>query len=261
MSIGNALYQGRVRHTRVTPRNVSLQHSCFWLTIDVDRIDATTKALTVLSRNAFNILGFYDRDFGDRSDLSLRAQIERHLLRVNIDVSPEKIILFCMPRVLGYGFNPISLYFCLDEDGAPIAIVYEVHNTFGQRHSYVAKVVGKSRLIEQTADKNFYVSPFMDMDLRYKFKLLVTDKKLSLAISAANEHGPVIFTSLNAKRSALTNKNLLKAWYTHPLLSAKVITAIHFHALRLWLKGIKLRLRPPPPSNPASVGRTGRPAS
>lgn len=259
MSIDTALYQGIVRHTRVNPRKLALRHRCFWLALDVDRIDLVAKRLAILSRNAFNILSVNDGDFGDGSVRPLRSQIEKHIGSAGINARPAKIILFGMPRVLGYGFNPICLYFCLSETDAPMAIVYEVHNTFGERHSYVAAVKNASSMIEQTAEKAFYVSPFMDMDMRYRFKLVLSDKRLSLSINASNVQGPVIFTSLHADRSELTSGSLFKAWVSHPLLSLKVITAIHFHALRLWFKGIKLRLRPPPPVNPATIGKTGKP--
>lgn len=114
-----------------------------------------------------------------------------------------------MPRVLGYGFNPISLYFCSDAADNLQAIIYEVHNTFGQRHSYVVPVESEDQLIIHTANKAFYVSPFMDMELSYKFKVGVRDNKLLLAISASNDAGPVLFTSLKADQKTLTNQSLL----------------------------------------------------
>ena len=256
MDMETALYTGYVRHTRVSQRKVSLRHKCFWISMDVDHIDAIVSKLSILSRGRFNILGFYDRDYGDGSGSPLREQIEQHLALAGIEGKPARIVLFSMPRVLGYGFNPISLYFCMDETGAPMAIVYEVHNTFGQRHSYVVRVDQDSETIEQTAGKAFYVSPFMDMDLSYKFRIVLTAAKFNLAISAYKQENPVIFTSLHARRSDLDNWNLMKVWVTHPLLTIKVIAAIHFHALRLWLKGIKLRLRPAPPSVPVTIGET-----
>jgi DUF1365 family protein len=256
MSMETALYTGYVRHTRVSQRKLSLHHRCFWVSLDVDRIDEIVSKLSILSHGRFNILGIYDRDYGDGSDRPLREQIEQHLTTAGIESRAAKIVLFSMPRVLGYGFNPISLYFCMDETGAPAAIVYEVHNTFGQRHSYVARVEQDSETIVQSAGKTFYVSPFMDMDLSYKFRIVITAGKFNLAISAYQQDKPVIFTSLHARRSELDNCNLLKAWIAHPLLTVKVIAAIHFHALRLWLKGIKLRLRPAPPSVPVTIGET-----
>lgn len=260
MTLDPGLYHGVVRHTRVKPRKLSLRHRCFWLALDIDRLAETTSKLRVLSYNKNNILSFFDRDHGDGGDLNLRTQIEEILSRGGIYGKPEKIILFCMPRVLGYGFNPISLYFCYGEAGALQAIVYEVHNTFGQRHSYVAQVAGGNGPIIQTANKTFYVSPFMDMELAYKFKLEIRGEQLLLAISARDSAGPVIFTSLKASGKTLTNRSLMLAWIAHPLLTVKVIVAIHFHAARLWIKGMKIRLRPPPPKHAATIGQPGKPS-
>lgn len=258
MQVGSGIYSGHVRHTRIKPRRFSLRHACFWLALDLDRIAETADRHWNLSHNRFNILSFYDRDHGVGSPENLREQITAMVANAGVQEPPERIILFCMPRVLGYGFNPLSLYFCHDENDVLTAIVYEVHNTFGERHSYVAVVDPCETVVQQSAEKTFYVSPFMDMDLRYAFKLNATPERLSLAINAGDSDGPVIFTSVHADRRDITSGALLTAWISHPLLTLKVITAIHFHALRLWLKGIKLRLRPPPPREAATIGRTGR---
>lgn len=259
MNAATGLYRGIVRHTRVKPRTIALRHRCFWLALDIDKIEEATTGLWLLSHNRANILGFYDRDHGDGSGKKLREQVESLLSQAGIANKPAKIVLFCMPRVLGYGFNPISLYLCSDESNNLQAIVYEVHNTFGERHSYVAPVQIVNGRIVQSADKAFYVSPFMDMDLSYTFKLELRDSKLLLAISAKDAEGPLIFTSLAANQTELTNFSLLTAWLAHPLLTLKVISAIHFHAARIWFKGIKLRLRPPPPKQAATVGQSGKP--
>ncbi|MGI9411425.1 MAG: DUF1365 family protein, partial [Hyphomicrobiaceae bacterium] len=139
------------------------------------------------------------------------------------------------------------------------AIIYEVHNTFGERHSYVVPVEQTNGSIRQTARKSFYVSPFMDMDLVYSFKIRITDQQILLGITAADKHGPVIVTSLRADRRELDSWSLLKAWFTHPLLTFKVIAAIHFHAARLWLRGLRLRSRPPPPTRLATLGHPRKP--
>ncbi len=258
MKVETGLYLGVVRHTRVKPRSLSLRHRCFWLALDIDSIKTTTSGLRLLSHNRANILSFFDRDFGDGSERSLRQHVEHLLSEAGITETPANIVLFCMPRVLGYGFNPISLYLCSDKNNVLKAVVYEVHNTFGERHSYVSSVQTLNDRVIQSADKQFYVSPFMDMDLSYTFKLELRDQKLLLAISAKDAEGPLIFTSLSANRRQLTNRSLLMAWMAHPLLSLKVISAIHFHAARIWLKGVKLRLRPPPPQQSATVIQSGK---
>ena len=257
MMIETGVYSGSVRHTRVKPRRLSLHHRCFWLALDIDTIAETARTQPILSHNRFNVLSLYDSDHGNPGGHSLRQKIDTLLAGAGYARPFERIILFCMPRVLGYGFNPLSLFFCLDGDGQAVAIIYEVHNTFNQRHSYIAPIGPGAKQTMQSADKTFYVSPFMDMDLTYTFKVSVDSGRLLLSISASDADGPVIFTSLKADRRALTRASLFKAWLRHPLMSFKVIGAIHFHAARLWSKGLRLRDRPSPPDAPATLGQAG----
>lgn len=257
MMIETGIYSGSVRHTRVKPRRLSLYHRCFWLALDIDTIADTARAQPILSHNRFNLLSVYDSDYGDGSGRSLRQKIDGLLAGVGYAGAYERAVLFCMPRVLGYGFNPLSLYFCLDGDGQTLAIIYEVHNTFNQRHCYIAPVGADGKLTVQSADKTFYVSPFMDMELTYTFKVSVDNGRIVLSISASDADGPVIFTSLKAVRREMTPRSLFMAWLRHPLMSFKVIGAIHFHAARLWSKGVGLRARPSPPNAPATLGQAG----
>ena len=171
-----------------------------------------------------------------------------------------------MPRVFGFGFNPLSVYFCYQRDGSLAAILYEVHNTFRERHSYLipverdveaAGVAGApGAVIDQHCRKGFYVSPFMDMEMSYTFRVAVPDQRVMIAIRAADQDGLLLAAALTGERSALTDVALLRALATHPLLTLKVIGAIHWHALRLMLKGLKLRPRPLPPAAPVTVVNT-----
>lgn len=257
MRVNTGLYAGSVRHTRVKPRHLSLHHRCFWLALDLDRIADAGRISPILSHNRFNILSFHDDDFGCSDGRSLRRQIEDTLARAGYAAPPVRIVVFAMPRVLGYGFNPLTLFFCLDRDDDAFAIIYEVHNTFKQRHCYVAPVRQAGAHTLQQADKAFYVSPFLDMELTYTFKVTTSPERMLLSISARDAQGPVIFTSLNARWRELDAVSLLRAWLGHPLLSFKVIGAIHFHAARLWTKRIGLRVRPPPPDIPTTLGKAG----
>ncbi|MGD9671417.1 MAG: DUF1365 domain-containing protein [Hyphomicrobiaceae bacterium] len=255
MMIEPGIYTGSVRHTRVKPRRLSLRHRCFWLALDIDTIDEVVRTQPLLSHNRFNVLSLYDRDHGETCELGFREKVEALLSGAGFARPPARIILFSMPRVLGYGFNPLSLFFCLDGDGRTEAIIYEVHNTFKQRHCYIAPVGQRADRAVQSAEKVFFVSPFMDMDMTYTFEVAATRGRFLLAINARDAEGPVIFTSINSERQALTAASLFKAWVRHPLMSLKVIGAIHFHAARLWSKGIGLRDRPPPPDAPATLGQ------
>ena len=161
----------------------------------------------------------------------------------------------------------MSVYFCYQRDGSLAAILYEVHNTFRERHSYlipvdrdaagVASVPGVAgAVIEQHCRKGFYVSPFMDMEMSYTFRVAVPDQRVMVAIRAADNDGPLLAAALTGERIALTDAALLRALATHPLLTLKVIGAIHWHALRLLLKGLKLRPRPLPPAAAVTVVNT-----
>ena len=118
--------------------------------------------------------------------------------------------------------------------------MYEVKNTFGEQHTYVFKVDEKSELLKNNCEKKFFVSPFMDLESEYYFKVLNPDKSLSIIIDQRDKSGKLLFASQDGVRSNLNSKNLIFSYLKHPLMTFKIISAIHFEALRLWLKGIKL---------------------
>jgi DUF1365 family protein len=254
-NLHSALYVGSVSHRRLRPRRHSLRYRVFWMLFDLDEIDDLPKTLRLFSRNRFNALSLYDADHGDGSSKSLRAQVAQHLARAGIDCNGGRIHLLCMPRIFGYGFNPLSVYFCHDTNTLR-AIIYEVHNTFGERHSYVIPASGqaaKGGAIDQQCDKTFYVSPFMDMAMTYRFRVTGPQERVTVAITAADKDGPMLTATLKGNRRALTDTALLRVILTHPLLTLKVIGAIHWHALRLLLKGARLRRRPAPPAAAVTV--------
>ncbi len=146
-----------------------------------------------------------------------------------------------MPRMLGYVFNPLSVYFCHDANSELKAIVYEVHNTFHERHSYVMPVAGAGDRIDQRCEKAFYVSPFLGMDLRYEFSACAPGERINIAIRGYDSSGPVIATALSGEKKTLSDGTLLAALFAFPFLTLKVMAgAIHWHALRLYLKGLKV---------------------
>jgi|HubBroStandDraft_4_1064222.scaffolds.fasta_scaffold125861_2 DUF1365 family protein len=265
MSLRSALYAGSVMHRRVRPRPHRLRYRVFWMLLDLDEIEELPRHLRLFSHNRFNAVSFFDTDYGDGSGRPLRAQVEEHLKSAGIATNGGAIRLFCMPRLFGYGFNPLSVYFCYQRDGSLAALLYEVHNTFRERHSYlipvdrdagVAGTAGAGTVIEQHCRKGFYVSPFMDMDMNYSFRVAVPDQRVMVAIRAADNDGLLLSAALTGERIALSDTTLLRALATHPLLTLKVIGAIHWHAVRLLLKGLKLRPRPLPPVAPVTVVNT-----
>ena len=254
----SALYTGTVMHQRLRPRRHRLRYRVFSLLLDLDEIDCLVRRLKFFSRNRFNLLSFHDRDYGAGTAEPLRSQIERHMRTAGVGPDGGPIRLLTMPRLLGYVFNPISIYFCYRHNGALVAIVYEVNNTFGERHSYVVPVTSdggaQGQPVRQTCVKRLYVSPFLDMDMTYSFRIVPPAERVRIAISASDGVGPVLVASLSARRAKLNDAGLALAFATYPLLTLKVIAGIHWEALVIWLKGIGLRSRPEPPPNAVTVG-------
>ena len=264
MSDESALYQGAVAHRRFRPRAHRLRYRVFWLLLDLAELDDLDRRLTFFSRNRFNLLSFHDRDHGDGAAVPLRAQIEGRLAEAGVDLGGGSIRLLTMPRVLGYVFNPISLYYCHRADGALAAMVYEVTSTFGLRHAYVAPVRPEDRdagLVRQRAVKALYVSPFMGMDMDYVFRGQTPGERLGLTIEGRDADGVLITATLGARRRRLTDPALLAATLSMPFLTLKVVAAIHWEALKLWLKGVPLTRQPPPGAGTQNLRRRRLPAS
>jgi DUF1365 family protein len=210
--------------------------------------------LKVFSRNGLNLFSFYDSDYGDRSGSPLRGQVETLLKGAGI-TGGGRITLLTMPRILGYAFNPLSVFFCHDPSGRLAAILYEVSNTFGERHSYLIRVEDVcARPIRQSAEKSFFVSPFLDMDMKYDFRIEPPGDDVMVGIAGRDAGGPMINALLKADRVELTDRNLISAFVRFPLLTLKVIAGIHWEAVLLLAKRVGLRRKPEPPVHPVSLG-------
>ena len=241
----SCLYAGTVVHARLRPRQHRLSYRVFWALLDLDQLPSLGRRLRLFSHNRWNIVSFHDTGHGEGSAEPLRAYVERQLVAAGIEPAGGSIRLLCMPRILGYAFNPISIYYCHASDGALQALLYEVNNTFGDRHSYLIPVAaGQGERIEQSCCKALHVSPFMDMDLTYAFSVTVPGERVALAIRVSDSDGTVLNTALAGRQRAFTDAGLAWLLVTHPFLTLKVTGAIHWQALRLWLKGVALRSRP-----------------
>lgn len=258
---GSALYAGRVVHARLKPKQHKLSYACYWLLLDLDELETLSRKLRTFSLDRFNLFSLRTRDYGDGSQTDLRTQARAHLDKAGVDLTGGKIFLLTMPRILGYGFNPLSVYFCQRADGTLAAMIYEVHNTFGQRHSYLIPIEdGAAAEVMQTCAKDFYVSPFMEMNLRYDFCVLPPAAKTRVSVKVSDAGGLMLSASLAGDKQPLTNTSLARIFVTHPLLTAKVIGAIHWEALRLWLKGVGLVPRPAPPQQMVTIANSSEPA-
>jgi hypothetical protein len=255
VSLASGLYTGLVSHRRLKPRAHNLAYRIFMLLIDLDELDALRR-LKTLGIGRFSLLGFDPRRHGpnpdgDGSDRPLKAQVETLLAQAGI-AHGGPVRMLAMPKVLGHAFNPLTVYFCHDPAGGLSAILYEVNNTFGERHSYLIPAPDAA-LIRQSCGKAFYVSPFMDMDLGYAFRVLRPGEQVLVAVDVSDAEGLMLTTSFAGERRELTDMNLLRAWLTHPWMTLGSLAAIHWEALRVWLKGEKVRVRPPPPADPVTI--------
>ncbi|MDG2523474.1 DUF1365 domain-containing protein [Caulobacter segnis] len=257
MDDASALYVGEVRHRRTRPREHALRYRVFMLLLDLDRVDGLLGRLRLLRRGRFGLMSFSAADHGDRSGRPLREQVEAKLAAAGTEAGGP-IRLLTMPRILGYGFNPLSLYFCHRPDGSLAAILYEVSNTFGERHDYlIATPEGSEEAVRQSAPKRFYVSPFMDMDLSYAFTVQPPADRTGVTITVSDGEGPMLTASFAGDRRPLTDGQLLRAWLSHPLLTFKVMAGIHWEALKIWRKGVGFRHRPALPPHGVTVGQPG----
>lgn len=253
---GHSLYVGRVRHRRRRPRVHDLSYRVYMVLIE---LDAPLPSLRMLKAGRRGLMSFEPSDHGEGSRRPLRTQVLERLKTAGMRGPFGRIQLLTMPRVLGYGFNPISIYWCFRPDGDLAGIVHEVTNTFGERHSYAAPASADGRVARHSADKRLHVSPFMDMDMGYDFRLKAPGETVEVLIDLKDAEGVILTASFIGERRPLADVALIQAWLSHPLLTLKVISAIHWEALRLWLKGIGYRRKPPAPTDPVSIARLPAP--
>ena len=215
-----ALYHGHVLHRRLRPAVHVLRYRVLHLLLDIDRIDEVAGRLRLFSRGRFNLFSFHDRDCGDGKDL--RAHAERLLRSSRIEPDGGRITLLTMPRMLGYAFNPLSTWFCHGVDGTLRAVIYEVSNTFGERHSYVIRAQPGARALHQHADKSFHVSPFLPMNMAYAFRVSPPGENLAIGITVSDASGPVLAAVHTARREAMTDAALLRAAFAYQIGRAHV---------------------------------------
>ncbi|RAK64379.1 DUF1365 domain-containing protein [Phenylobacterium kunshanense] len=241
----SGIYPGLVTHARLKPRVHKLRYRIFMLLLDLDELETLDRDLKLFSRARFNLVGFDPRRHGDGSDTPLKAQVEAQLAAAGI-AHGGPVRMLAMPRILGTGFNPLTVYYCHRPDGALSAILYEVNNTFGERHSYLIPA-DNAPVVKQACEKGFYVSPFMDMDLSYAFRMRPPGDEVQVFVDVDDAEGRVLAAGFTGRRQDMTDRNLLKAWIAHPWMTLGVVAAIHWEALFIWLKGEKIRQRPPKP--------------
>ena len=233
------IYSGNVVHKRFKPKIHFFKYKVFSLLIDLSELELLDKNLKIFSYNKFNIVSFYDRDHGARDGSSIKEWVIDNLKKNNIDNENIQIKLLCYPRIYGYVFNPLSVFYIYDNNSNLISVMYEVKNTFGEQHTYIFKTDIDQNLIQHKCKKKFHVSPFIEIDCIYFFRLLKPGRKISVIIDQNDKEGKILYASQDGVRIEMTNANFIKSYLKHPLMTFKIILAIHFEAFKLWSKGIK----------------------
>ena len=243
-------------HRRLLPFRHRFVYRLFSVLLDLDDIPKLSKRLRLFSHNRLNLFSYHDRDHGARDGSPIRYWVNAYLREAGFDPTEFRIMTHCFPRVLGYVFNPLTIYFCYSANETLRAVLYEVKNTFGEQHGYLVPVKFDRKgdqPIVQSCEKSFYVSPFIEMDATYRFRLKEPRQRLSILIRQSLTDGETLVATHTAGRRPLDDANLARAFLIYPFMTIKVIVGIHWEALMLWIKGARYYTRPAPPSAPVSI--------
>ncbi len=251
MSASSSIYEGMVHHTRLRPKVHALHYRVFCLCLDVDELSPLARRLWLFSHNQFNAVSFYDADHGGRDGKSIAVHARDTFTAAGLTQACSQIKLLCYPRIFGYGFNPISVFYGYDSAAKLAGVIYEVNNTFGHRRSYVVPIDGRDAtdgIYFHGCAKELYVSPFNGMEIDYRFRLKVPLSDVLVAVSLKDRAGALLKTHFCGMERELCDYHLARLLITIPLLTLKVMAAIHFEALRLWLKGVPITPIPNAPT-------------
>jgi hypothetical protein len=242
----SCLYHGEVVHRRLKPVHHELRYRVFNLFADVDRLEELSQSLRLFGYNRFSLFSIMDRNHGPGDGTPVREHAWRLVREAEGGEAVRRIFMFCYPSVLGYVFNPLTVYYGIDAEGRLRLMIYEVNNTFGGRHSYVLPV---GDTLAQSAPKHFFVSPFNAVEGHYTFNFTSPGEKMALGVALSVDGAPILKAYVSGTRKPLTDANLLRSFLSVPLLTLKVTAAIHLHAVRLWWKGLPFIRRPVAPNH------------
>jgi len=248
MALTNALTVAQVMHARKRPKTNAFRYHVYYLCARLSDVPLLSR-LWLFSLNGFNLFSMRERDYGRHT--TAENWMRQVLAEWNITNADGEIVLMTMPRILGYAFNPVSFWFCLDTSGALRAVLADVTNTFGERHAYLLHH-DDGRVITQddwmSSKKIFHVSPFIEITGHYEFRFAYSEEAVGVWINHNDENGLLLTTSVVGKRQPITSASLLRCFFRYPLVTLKVIGLIHFQALRLTAKGIRYHVKPTPPT-------------
>ena len=236
----NSLYECSIAHCRLKPKRHEFNYRVFMFCVDLDRLPELDRRVHGFSHNRFNLFSIDDRDHVALGHPGgIRGNLMAWLAGQGI-ACPEdaRVCLVTFPRVLGYGFNPVSFYYIESNTGEPLAAVAEVVNTYREMKLFALADKGEDGLWHRRVAKNFYVSPFSDPDLEFDFKLSIPSEKWRVNIDDYINGERILLSAVRGERRDLTSARLIGYAFKYPMLSLKIIGLIHLHALLLWLRRV-----------------------
>jgi uncharacterized protein len=252
--MNSCLYECTVFHRRLAPKTHEFLYRVFYFLLDLDELGELDRILHLFRVNRPGLYSFRDADHISHGAATARENIVRYLKEQGVEIPVGKILLLTLPRILGYVFNPISVFFCFDQQGRPLAAVAEVGNTFGEWKRYLVPLASNGSFHLRTV-KHFYVSPFSDLDLEFDFRFDLPGERLRLLIDDYRSEEKELVSSLTGTRVPLTDATLVRFTLKYPLLTLKVILGIHWEAFRIWRKGVTARRKEAQPELQRGVHR------
>ncbi len=247
------LYKGKTTHVRFTPFERRFSYRIFMIDVDIDRLDEAARSSALFSVEQRNLFAFRNKDHGSKQPTPLRPWAENEFSKAGIALDGGPIRLVTFPRGLFYKFAPISIWFGYGPDNRLRGAIYEVNNTFGETHCYVAKS-GHARS-QHRSDKNFHVSPFWDVTGQYRFTLYPVGEKLDVVVDSIVDGKRIHMANIKARAVSATTWNLFKTAITKPLSAIGVTISIHWEALWLWRRGAGYRSKPNPPNERTTIAQ------
>lgn len=254
MALTHHILDAQVVHARTRPKHNRFRYRVYYLCLRLSDWDSLAQ-MRFLSLDRFNLFSLHGKDYFSEAGTSPQQWIRTLLATWGVTKADGEIVLMTMPRVLGYAFNPVSFWFCLDRAGGVRAVLADVTNTFGERHAYLLHHEDQ-RPIDQDdwlqSDKVFHVSPFLEIRGSYRFRVAYQQERIGVWIDHDDGDGVMLHTSVVGTLQPLSGTALLHRFFSAPLVTLKVITLIHYQALRLFLKGIRYHCKPLPPATEIS---------
>ncbi len=241
----HSLLIAEVSHRRAQPKVHAFRYHVYYLSVALSALKQL--GCGILSFERFNLMSYREADHGNpkiANETWIRQVLKEWSLS---EVTTGEIMLVTMPRILGYAFNPVSFWFCLDGEGGIRAVLSEVNNTFGEKHCYLSyhddrHPIGPDDWM--VSEKVFHVSPYLTVEGTYRYRFIFSEKRVAVWINHDTSAGEMIATSLIARRIPLNSRNLLRCFFRYPLVTFKVIALIYWHAIRLLAKGLRYHRKP-----------------